>query len=687
MDKIKHIRVDSDLLRQLVFRDIEDPEIIASTNPVLTESCSRVKRELKNIPEEKRAEVHALVDEFLQENLKLLFRKIAKDNCVVSPELVEMFTKEVIAELPSELVHGISVICTKIIDPYQIEKDVKYKNFSIPNLRKRIELFKSFEETQKLVILQSEKIIQRKSMEHFDKPQFEAWLSKDKNRLEYFTTNINDLLKKEEEMIKEKEKEKKEKEKEKCIEENSLDLEKYTLDRIVEKAKGYYSGDKFNPSLYFGLKRVTEENKKNIIDYITEIMPDPNDSPSEAEKKEDRKNYLYRISPLYDFFLDLYGPVDYVLEGSSEFFKSIINMKAASKLIDLAWRAKSKINELEGPEKAEMEELFADLVKFNRKMSIIVYTFFAKQYRIHDAFRIADSPLNMLSAWSREEFGFFTNDFKKMMARLPTMERNSGFEKAFHALMSCAYEKNERARQLHRNAMRAEECLEGLQMYKSRRSDDKYGFGVREYEKFAKENPAPVFSGSIEDIPPESLDDGVTPREIQTTILSLKIFHDMYTEELKDETKSDSEKEVLRGKISETEEKIRVLEEKLLSFADLTEEEAKKNDCLRFVYLQEYRYQCLSRIDTLKTEAEEEIIPLAKEVMREIEKIPNNPEFNKKVEKMLEDLIEEEPHCLLTPKFIFVNMPFFMEGLPNLIYQLDEEIAKVVGGSSAEKIE
>ncbi|KAH9386115.1 uncharacterized protein NEMAJ01_1011 [Nematocida major] len=676
MKKIQHIGIKSKQLRHLLFLDAVESEAKGPTNTVLNAISPHIKNSLNDIPEEKRSEVNAEVDTFLQKNLKPIFSTIAKKYCVVSPKLVEIFTKEATAEVPSELAHGIPVIRTKIIEPYGLRQEVTYEDFSTQSLKKNIELTKAYRETQRLAIFHSAKAIQSKGITKFNKTQLKTYLSEDKNNLTRLNSVLNDLLKEKEE--------KEEKEKEKCAEENSLDLKKYTLDRIIEKAKGYYSSDEFNQSLYFALKEIVKENGKNITTPKLQFMLAYKNSPSAERVEAAEKNCVYRKMSLVEFYENVHGPLGDVIDDFYANFRSIISLDAGSKLTHMQWKARSDIKEdFEESEKAEIEEFLDAMEEFDDKMNIIVYTFFANLYRIHDGFRMADSPSNMLSAWSREEFEFFTKDFKKMMVRFPTIETNSGFGKAFHALMSCAYKKNERARQLHRNAMRAEECLALLRTSEAAgKAGEDYEFRICEYEKFAEENPVPEFSGSIEDIPSEVLEDGVTPREIQTTILSLKMFHDMYTEQLKDEAKTDSERVELKKSLSETEEKIRVLEERIRSFADLSEEEAKKEECLRYAYLMKYKIECLKHIDVLKKEAEAEMVPLAKKVMKEIEETPNSPEFNREAKKMLVKVLKNEPHRLMTPRF-FVRNKHFAEELPKLLARLDEKIVKTLGGSSS----
>ncbi|KAH9387436.1 uncharacterized protein NEMAJ01_2332 [Nematocida major] len=685
MGKYQHINTSLYDLKYHMLIDTVNSKAKDPRSTLLEVLSSRIKHSFKDIPEEKLAEIEALVDTFLQERLDPVLANIAKRHCAVSPEILEILKKEAIAEAPSELLYGRSALSTEI-DYYTLKRTVTYKDFYMHTLKKKIELHKIYKETQKLVIAQCEKMLQTKGMERSEKRKFKSALASDRENLERLTNTLEDLLKEEKRISQE---EPMEEEKEKCTEENIFNSDSYTLDLMLEKVKAYSSGDESNSSVYFDLKKITENNGKNITistpEYQRYYGPNSKNLLSAEEKLEEKKRVYEKMS-MYKFYEEMHPYFGAVVDDVYAYFRSLISIDAGSFIANLFWRNRSELKEdLEEPERAELKELLNVLEESTDKMYIIESTFFANLYRIHDAFQVADSPLNMLSAWGRGSFLFFSDDFKKIASRFPNVERNSGFGKAFHALFIRAYEKNERARQLHRNAMETEECLERFRTSETDETTEDYKFRFDEYEKFATENPVPDFSGSIEEISAEFLDDGVTPREIKVMLSLLKILQNMYTEELKDEAKPESERVELSESLSETEDEIEVLNQKLHSFADLSKEEAKRNECFRYAYLMKYKIECLLHIDRLKKEAEEEVVTLAKEVIREIEETPNNPEFNRKAKEMFDDVIEKEPHRLLTPEFIVENEHFLKE-LPKMVDELDKRIAETLGESSGKVI-
>ncbi|KAH9386118.1 uncharacterized protein NEMAJ01_1014 [Nematocida major] len=670
-------------LKKRLLEDTANIKTTDSASLVLKALSSRIKTSLENIPEEKRTKIEAIVDTFLQEFLTRILAKIANNHCIVSPETLDILTKEAIAEVPSELLHGFPTLST--LEGYDTFKQrVVYENFFMHALNKKIELYKYYKKVQQYIIACSTAMLQRKEMDTARKCSVEPLLCQDSNKLKRITATLNDLLKEEEFRTALGKTMKKEK---MCTDESILNMEKYTLDRIVEKFKAYFCSGEYSRSLCFGLKKLTENNGKYAsgqAHFIQGFEVHNKDVFSDDKISAEEKERIYGEMCIVGFYESVSGLIRVVIDREFGEFLTLIGLSSACAIIETCQEVDSHIQTLQEPEKSEMERYLKDLEGFRKHIQAVHNTFFANLYRIHDFFQMVDSPSNTVSGWGRETFAFFNVNFKKTVDRFPNVETNSGFGKAFHALMSHADAKNKRARQMHRNAMKAEECLARMNELDEGTSREDRDRRVDEYKKFARENPVPGFSGSIEGIPPESLEYGVTPREIKAMLSAMKISLGVYTEQLKDGSTTESEKVELKKSLSETEEKIRVLEEKLFSFADLSEEEAQREDCLRYAYLMNYKIECLKHIDVLKKEAEAELVPLAKEVMREIEEIPNTPKFNKKVEKMLETILKKEPHRLLTPEFIIKN-EYFLKELPEVMAQLNKEIAEVLKETPGEE--
>ncbi|KAH9386114.1 uncharacterized protein NEMAJ01_1010 [Nematocida major] len=686
----QHIDLDIGALKHKLVLDTETPEIKNLTNAVFYALSSRIKSSLKNIPEEKRANTNALVDTFLKENLKRTFSTIINTQCAVSPETVKILTKEATAEVSSELSRELSTL-SKEIDAFALQQEITYQRIEMQTVKKKIELYKHCKEAQQYIVSCCEKVLQSKEIKKFDKSRLELALAQDKSCLEDFTQSLDILLMKEEEDISILE-ESVEKKKEMRSEENILDLEKYALDRIVEKFRAHLSNDRLRPNVYFYLKELTDENSKYIREEKIEAL-EKHSINSKAVFSASRMAEKLRIEEkerisMGKFMIqcgqEMVEQVHVLVEFGHAYFTDVLNRSSTFELVSLLRTVKMNVKNLQEPEKTELKEFLMVLEDFDYGINWIRDSSFIDLQRIKDTLKI-DHLLEKLSdARVRNKFARFNDGFRKILEKFPNGETKSGYDKAFYALRSHPRTKHETAKQMHDNAMEAEEHLTRLRGVDEGTTRKDCDLRVAAYEKFARETEMPDFSGAIENIPPESLEDGVTPREIKAMLSNMNILHDICTEELEDEARTDSEKEVLRKSLPEIEEKIQVLNQKLRSFnKELSEEEAQKNECLRYAYLTKYKNECLKRIFTVTKNVEAEMVPLAKEVMKEIEETPNSPEFNEKVEKMLEEIIEKEPHRLLTPEFIVEN-EYFWEELPKTVDQLDREIAEALGGSSGE---
>ncbi|KAH9386116.1 uncharacterized protein NEMAJ01_1012 [Nematocida major] len=692
MKKNRHINLDVDTLKHELQQETATPK--ATDSPVVfAVLSSRIKNSLEDVPEEKRAEVSALVDAFLQENLKNTFSTIINTQCAAIPETIKILTKEAAYEDSPELSRELFNL-SREIRAFIRQQEIEYRNFSMQTVRKKIKLYNYCKEAQQYTISRCTEILQNKTIEKFDKTKLERALAQEAEALEVFDQGLNRLLKKEEEDISALEKAM-EKQDILCAEENILDLEKYALDRIVEKFRAYCSNDRLRPNVYFYLKELTDENSKYIQSDQIEFLEKYRLNSKSIFSVRGMAKYLCAVEPkclsvgetMFECAKKMNDMAQRLLQFARIQFADAIFQNSVSAAMSIFRTAKMKMKEdLQEPEKTEMEEFLKVLVELYRGIDSIRTTAFKELNMIEDTLKI-DHILEILSDTRvRNKFARFNDDFRKILDKFPNGEIKSGYEKAFYALKNHPRTKHETAKQMHDNAMEAEEHLTRLRGVDEGTTMKDCDLRVAAYEKFARETEIPDsgYSGAIENMPPESLEDGVTPREVKAMLSNMNILHDICTEELEDETKSESEKVELKKSLSETEEKIRILNQKLRSFACLSEEIVQENECLRYAYLYKYKNECLKHIFTLQKEAEEEMVTLAREVMRKIEETPNNPEFNEKVEQMLEEIIEEEPHCLLIPEFIVEN-EYFWEELPKMVDQLDKKIAETLGESSGER--
>ncbi|KAH9386915.1 uncharacterized protein NEMAJ01_1811, partial [Nematocida major] len=114
MGKYQHINTSLYDLKYHMLIDTVNSKAKDPISTLLEVLSSRIKHSLKDIPEEKLAEIEALVDAFLQERLDPVLTNIAKRHCAVSPEILEILKKEAIAEAPSEFLYGRSALSTEI---------------------------------------------------------------------------------------------------------------------------------------------------------------------------------------------------------------------------------------------------------------------------------------------------------------------------------------------------------------------------------------------------------------------------------------------------------------------------------------------------------------------------------------------------------------------------------------------
>ncbi|KAH9386117.1 uncharacterized protein NEMAJ01_1013 [Nematocida major] len=684
MENNQHIKIDIGQLRRMLFLYVTRPEASGPTNTVIEEALSSlVKKSLKYIPEKKHTKIEALVDTFLKENLKRTFStfsEAAREHCVVKPEDLEILVKELTAEAPTKQSDSSAGAV------YTLKRESTYEDYFNAH-REKIEVCKTHIKAQKLVNIHCEKIFQSKGIKKIDeiKPQLELALEKDKARLKGFTKTLENLLKEEKTLISLDIHAKK---KEIRTGETISDVEKYTLDRIVEKVRAHLSNNQHKQSIYFGLEEVIRFRKRmtgsDRMFMEESCLIYGENGFFDKKRLETEREARYRTMSLADFYEEMNGPVENTSDKFFKYIKGLIDMNAASVIMEMAYKIKSKAETVQGPEREEIEKIMQEMMEFMYMINIIHLALFSDLYWIHNSFQVKDSLENGFSAWMKGNFRFFPDKFKKIVAGFPNVEINSGIGKEYHALISYAGKYNERARWIHRNAMKAEEYLAFLRVNDAGEPRMEWTSRILEYDKFSTKSFVPECSGSIEKTSPESLEYEVTPREVKGMILSQNLFRDMYIEELGDKAKTESERVELKKSLSKTEKTIQLLNKKLLSFGKLSKEEAqKKEECLRYACLQKYKYECMKRIEMLKKEAEAEITRRAKDIMEKIEEIPNNPKLVEKAKKLLEKTLENEPHRLMTPEFFLEAVPFLDE-LPDLMNKLDEEIVKALKETSDE---
>ncbi|KAH9386125.1 uncharacterized protein NEMAJ01_1021 [Nematocida major] len=690
MEDSQPIRLDLDKLKCKLLKDTANTKTTGSERTVLAALSSRIKDSLRNIPEEKRTEVEALVDTFLQKELDPVFRTIVNTHCALTPEVVEILTKEAIAELPSAFLRELSILSTRI-DIFSLEQKIPYQKWFQEITAKETEAFAVLRGIYKRIIFHSRKIFQKEIIKKFKTSELELAFFRETNRSDDVSSAFRVLLKEEEtteSMLRKTEAKKEELlARERTL--KGLEREGCILGRSLEKARSHFSKDTDRPNVYFYLKEITENNGKcELADKVVLLeryeAPGGNVHSIEevAEKiKSAEKECSTEEKQRLDAANAIKNQVVSKIRSIFEHVAASVSEDSISEIKKLIVTVEKEMENLQGPEKAEMEEFRDELREYILMMSEHFAYSLNCLSEILDCLDAEYSLEELPDACASEKLADFNESFRKIQERFPNQEIHSGYSKVFQDLIKHPGVGREKEQKICRNQGEAERCLIALRRLEQGETMEGWSTRTAEYEVFAESNPAPDTFDSIEEISLESLKDRITPREIKAMLPNLKMSREIYIYELKDENMANCRRAAFEKVLLETQKKIDFLELKLRFSENLIEETLRKNELLRYSYLKKYKSKCLLHVDRLKEKANADMALLAKEVMREIEETPNNPELNEKVKSMLEETAQKEPHRLLTPRFIVENK-HFAEELPRVIVQLDKKIAETLEGSS-----
>ncbi|KAH9386119.1 uncharacterized protein NEMAJ01_1015 [Nematocida major] len=599
MEKNRHIALDNSKIKCNLLLDAANTKTTDSKDTVLKALSSRIKDSLRNIPEEKRAEVEASVDTFLQERLESTFNTIIGAHSTICSDMVKIFTKEAAAELPSEFSHELSILSTEI-DVFILQQEILYEKYVQKALTARIGAEALLKDAHGVILSCCEKVLQSKEIKKFRKSRLELALSKDRDKLEKLTATLDALLKKKEEgrITLEKTVEKKEK---MCSRKDALDtfssftVERMIFERVFEKIQRFFSKEAHSPSAYASLRKIMEERRKflfsDLVGILQEHTPNnPKVSATEVSEKikATEQEHLSGGNGRSASAKTLEKEAKRAMEDAYEHFAGIELADSVFEVACLIEDAEKEVKKLHGPEKTGMKNFIGNLQEFVSRVKVLQKSSFGTLHKIIDEFSADFSLQKLLGKSECAELALFNDSLEKILAKFPNEEINSGFDKSFLRLVNFFGAKSEAATRVHDNAMEAENCLVTLCGIKRGETLRDRNHRILTYEKFAKKTALPDFSGSIEGISLESLEDGISPHEVEHILSELRMDMDLYAKEL-EEAKSDSERQHLEEHLSKVKEMLPLLSQKLRSFKGLSKEKVLKIECFRYAYLMKYQ--------------------------------------------------------------------------------------------------
>ncbi|KAH9386128.1 uncharacterized protein NEMAJ01_1024 [Nematocida major] len=675
-------------LKHELLRKIANLESTDSENTVLKELSSRIKESLTNIPEEKRTEIEALVDTFLQKELDPVFCTIAKKHGEAGLESLEILTKEAMAEIPSDLTQKLSSLNAKV-DTFILERKIEYEKCILRIISADVPMLELLKENYGTLASYCTEILCKEEMKSFNTAKIRDALRNvivRLNDVDATLCNFKQKMKSSKIAIK-----RAVKDQELCTGKKVLDPYGYAPEKVVKMIQNTFSDFLgLTSSVYFILKELMEGRRKCIptsqmlLEMYAVNRMRVFSVEEMAEKLESAEKDCLRMGEeMCEDIREMEKKTVELMQSVDSYFKNRPVCESISALVELSGKVEGAIEKMQGPEKTEMEKFRVDLKAFLNWTEVLWNDSVLQLSGILKKFAPGNLFTKQLDARVRNEFALFRDEFEKIQAEFPNGEIKSGYENAFHALINYPRAKRERTGRVHDNAMMVDECLAFLRKIDEGESVEARDLRVAEYENFARKKTEPKLSGSVENITRESLEDGITQREAKAMLSSLNGLRGMCTEELEDEARTEYERVELKKFLQEIEERIRALEEKLLSFGELSKETLRENELRRYACLLEYKGETLDHELAFVREAEDEMVPLAKEVMREIEKTPNNPEVSENAKKMLEKILDENPTSLLTPGFILRNGHFWMK-FSKVIFQLNKKIVETLEKTSEE---
>ncbi|KAH9386127.1 uncharacterized protein NEMAJ01_1023 [Nematocida major] len=444
MEYKQHINLDLNSLKRDLLNDAANSKIENSTEIILNELSFRTKETLRAVYEGSPAEAKALIDSFLQENLNRIFSTIISTHCVVSPEAVEILTKEATAELSSELSRELYILSEEI-DAFIANQKVLYLKNARRLLAIQVELFTLLKEAFERSCSCAQEIFKNKIMKkYFKQCDLEHSFYMDEQRL----GNMGYILEKR--IVEEQEndlalKEAEEKKKEFHARGNPIEMERYVLKRVFEKMRARCSSDKYRSNVYYCLKK-TMENNGNIIspeetDFLRVYNPNnPKNlfSVGELAKKVKlaEEVCLSEGNELHYNAKQMEESADSLISGMHGQFKKDVWPYSVSSSAELVRTAEEMTKKMQGSEKTEMEEFVRELKRINAQLESLHSSSKGPMCAVSKKLS-SGSLLEKLSAESvSAEFEGFTASLKKIQEKFPNGETKSGYKKALQDLIS-----------------------------------------------------------------------------------------------------------------------------------------------------------------------------------------------------------------------------------------------------------
>ncbi|KAH9386132.1 uncharacterized protein NEMAJ01_1028 [Nematocida major] len=397
------------------------PETKNPTSMVLKVLSSCIKETLRDIPEEKRAEIEVLVDTFLPEALENTFRTIVKKHCVISPEAVEFLAKEaskdaVIRRVSQEL----SSLARKI-DAFILNQKIAYEKYIDQAIAENVQILQSVQSMCNKAGFIVPELLYFEAAKKFNTQPLKEAAEVQKKFFRETTARITQLL--EEKKIAEKAlrsyrkalEENEEEERRLSQDYAGSDVEKYALEKAFDKFRAYCShGDNTpnNPALKSG--GTDSECVRSIQEVAGKL--------SEKKQEEflgDARAYAEKCERVKK------GAQDALDEAISYFHDGVDSgiFKCLEILID---NIDDAIKNLQEPETMGMRELQYELIDVLFMLQRQMLTrFHALQGKLMDSY--LSMPFGSAAGKSaRSKFAYFTCLFDKILEIFPNEEIKPG---------------------------------------------------------------------------------------------------------------------------------------------------------------------------------------------------------------------------------------------------------------------
>ncbi|KAH9386131.1 uncharacterized protein NEMAJ01_1027 [Nematocida major] len=684
MENTQHINIDLDELKHEVLKGTKEiPSTLSSTDEVLKALSFRINIALKNIPAERRAEVEALVRTFLQETLKPVFNTIISAHCVITPEMLDILTREVMAETSSEFSQELSILNVEI-DTFVVNHEIACIKSSQGILAAIIESYTRLKDLYEMLISHSEKVLQAKTMEKFSRSGLELALLSNMTKLQNTSIALQGYSEKEKKaqaMLRKAEEEKKTVR----TASSALKLERYRLERAFAKVKSVLSCEENGHNVYFSLKNLMEESSgESIPTQGVENLQSHTVNGGNNSYALDMNKKLHTCRDACDVAAEaLESEARKIVQDVRVEFESAFSQGSIPGAMKLIEEVEREMKNLQEPEKTEMKKFRNDLREFTSEAEAHVQPSLVRLRELDQCINESCSLKKSSDAYASVKTPFFNVGLVRVQGKFLDPRKKTEYEKELQSLLDLANSKCKTINGIRQNMHAMDRCFQVMIRRNAGETEEDWRIRIAEYEKFAEKNTLPDFSGSIEELLSDNMDYAITLREVKIVLLSTNEAKARYIKEL-EATPSHTFMEFwLKSRIAETDEKIQGIEQKLSELRGLSEEQHRENECHRYTYLYKHISACLKHMGTLKEKVRAEMASLALGIMKRIEETPNNPELSEKVRNMLEEILRTEPQRLLTADFIVQNEHFLKE-MPKVAEQLDREIVEALKKSPGE---